>query len=118
MTRRVLIVAAWGLAGLAVALGLTVGAFALAGQEIGEPVTPRGLIGLASPDQDRSGSPTATASATDDSSDRPSPTASASSDDHGGGDDNSGPGSEDDGSDDNSGSGSSNSGSGSDHDDD
>jgi hypothetical protein len=138
--KKVLSVLGWGLAGLAVALGLTVGAFALAGQEIADPatatvpsvgvstppdVTPetpkpsRSDGATRSPDDDRSG---------DDGGGTPShsvdPTPSDNgSDDHGGsddGDDSSGPGSGDD---DSSGSGSgddhdsSGSGSGSDDDD-
>jgi hypothetical protein len=94
MSKRVLSVVAWGLAGLVVALGLTAGAFALAGQEIAEPATPPAFSSPA----DRSG--------TVSSSPRPEHTqeASPSADDHGG------VGS---GSDDNSGSGSTSSGSGS-----
>jgi hypothetical protein len=37
--KKVLSALGWGLAGLAVALGLTLGAFALAGQEIADPAT-------------------------------------------------------------------------------
>jgi hypothetical protein len=140
--KKVLSVLGWGLAGLAVALGLTVGAFALAGQEIADPatatvpsvgvstppdVTPetpkpsRSDGATRSPDEDRNGNDGGSGSPSDSVDPTPSDNGS---DDHGGsddGDDSSGPGSGDD---DNSGSGSgddhdsSGSGSGDDHDDD
>ncbi len=85
--RRALAVVGYGLAGLAVAIGLALGAFALAGQEISEPAAPPVFTPA----------PTAVPSPADD---RPSPskeseTPSPSFDDHGGdadGSDNSGPG--------------------------
>ena len=126
--RRIAIVAAWGLAGLVVALGLTVGAFAVAGQDIGEPATPPGLS-LGSPAPEATDSPSSGPSPSNDpSEDGPSsdPTGSdddnsgpGSGDDDGGSDDNSGPGSGDDdggSDDDNSGPGSGDDGGGSDDD--
>jgi hypothetical protein len=95
-----------GLAGFAAAIGLTVGALALAGDDVGTVVQPN--LGV-SRSPARSGSPSDTPSPSRD--DRASVTPSPSADDHGedlGSDDNSGPGS------DNSGPGSDNSGPGSD----
>ncbi|MGH2591706.1 MAG: hypothetical protein ACRDGW_13055 [Actinomycetota bacterium] len=116
MTKRILIAVAWGLAGIVVAVGLTAGAFALAGREISEPATPPLFSSSPTPsrDADRTGSTSPDARAT------PSP--SIDDDGPGGGEDNSGPdsgsGSGDDssgpGSGDDSGSGSDNSGPGSD----
>ena len=74
MTRRILIALAWGLAGLAIAAGLTVGAFALAGEEISKPAVP-----VVEPVDQRSPGPD-----TDDRTATPEPTGSASPDDHGG----------------------------------
>jgi hypothetical protein len=90
-----------GIVGLAAAIALTVGALALAGNDVGSVVQPA----LASPGS-RSASSVPSPSGEEDASSTPSP----SVDDHGGGSgsDNSGSGS------DNSGSGSDNSGSGSD----
>jgi hypothetical protein len=121
MGRRVLGAVAWGLAGLVVALMLTLGAFAIAGQEIAEPASvPELTPGAtttpdATPSQDddrRTGTPTESPSPGDDRGG----SGDGSDDDNsgsgsGGDDDNSGPGS---GNDDNSGSGSDDSGSGSD----
>jgi hypothetical protein len=116
MGRRAFRAVAWGLAGLVVALVLTLGAFAIAGQEISEPAS----VPVLTPGASRP-TPDATPSQEDDGqlgvttpTETPSP-----SDDRGGSqtvvggsdDDNSGPGS---GSgDDNSGSGSGSDGSGS-----
>ena len=114
MGRRAFGAVAWGLAGLVVGLVLTLGAFAIAGQEISEPasvpvLTPGATTSApdATPSQGNGGKQSvATSTETTSPSD----------------DDNSGPGSGDgedssgDGSD-HSGSGSENSGSGSDSDD-
>jgi hypothetical protein len=110
MTRRVLVVVAWGLAGLAIMGGLMAGAFALAGEDIAKPATPIVVQAPRSPDADdeRTHSPEPTRS----------PEPNEAGDDHGG----SNGGSDDTGTDDHggsggsddSGSGSSNSGSGSD----
>jgi hypothetical protein len=89
-----------GLGGLAAAIGLTVGALALAGDDVGAVVQPR-----VAPSPGRSSASTPSPSPR---CDRESPTASPSVDDHGG----DRPGS-DDGSGSNSGPGSTNSGSGS-----
>jgi hypothetical protein len=98
-----------GLGGLAAAIALTVGALALAGDDVGSVVQPtlESSSSGGSPSQTRSPSP----SVDDHGSDDGTSTASPSVDDHGGG----GSGSDDpSGSDDHSGSGSgSNSGSGS-----
>jgi hypothetical protein len=98
-----------GLGGLAAAIALTVGALALAGDDVGTVVQPtlESSSSGGSPSQTRSPSP----SVDDHGSDDGTSTASSSVDDHGGG----GSGSDDpSGSDDHSGSGSgSNSGSGS-----
>ena len=112
--RRTLISIAYAIAGLALAVGLTAGGYAIAGRDLSEPVR------VIRPAQTEAGSgvvapPQATASPED----SPSPEDSASPDDKGGDssgsdDDNSGSGSSNSGSgSSNSGSGSSNSGSGS-----
>ena len=109
MTRRLLTGVGWALGGLIVALVLTFGAFAMAGQELSKPASAPVLSSNAGPtgedgkDASRSPEPDQTKS--------PSP----SSDDHGGGSndssgsgsdsDSSGSGSGDDSSDDSSGSG-------------
>ena len=100
MTRRIAIVIAWGLAGLAIAGGLIAGAFALAGEDIGQPATPPppSATKTKGPDGDDTRSPEAESTETR----SPEP-----GDDHGGSS-NSGSGSDD------SGSGSSDSGSSSD----
>lgn len=135
MTRRVLTVLAWGVGGLVVALVLTLGAFAIAGQEISQPAGPPNLTPEppstpTTPGQ-REGEPGVSVRATpsisptggDDGSEN---SGSGSNEDNsgpgsGGGDDSSGSGDSGGGSDD-SGSGSnddsSGSGSGGDHDDD
>lgn len=105
-----------GIGGLAAAVALTVGALALAGDDVGSVVQPTVL-----PSGSRSPTPS-----TSKAEDHRSPTPSPSVDDHGGAsgtddpsgsDDNSGSGSSGSGSSD-SGSGSSGSGSGDSHDDD
>jgi hypothetical protein len=103
-----------GLGGLAAAIGLTVGALAIAGDDVGSVVQPT----LESPSSGSSaGTPSSSPSVDDRGDDDGTPTASPSVDDHGG----DGSGSDDpSGSDDHSGSGSgsgsgSNSGSGSDN---
>ena len=124
MTRRIAVIVAWGLAGLAIAGGLIAGAFALAGEDISRPASP--VVPTATPSvergEDRTASPTPerTSEPGDDhgSGDEPGDDHGGSTrttepgDDHGGSSD-SGSGSDDSGSS-NSGSGSSNSGSGSD----
>ena len=104
-----------GLGGLAAAIALTVGALALAGDDVGSVVQP--TLQSSSPGGDGTASPSPSV---DDHDGDGTATPSASVDDHGGGgsddppgDDHSGSGS---GSGSNSGSGSSNSGSGSDDD--
>jgi hypothetical protein len=99
--KKVIAMVVLGIGGLAAAIGLTVGALALAG-DVGTVVQPRLTQSRSAED--------ATSPSQEDRSETPSP----SVDDHGGGSDdppgdNSGPGS------DNSGSGSDNSGSGSDN---
>jgi hypothetical protein len=99
-----------GLGGLVAAIALTVGALALAGDDVGSVVQP--TLRSASPSGGSEQSRSPSASVDDHGDDDDSVTPSPSVDDHGGGsDDHSGSGS---GS--NSGSGSSNSGSGSDDD--
>ena len=114
--RRVVGIILLGIAGLVAAIGLTLGALALAGDEVGAVVQPN-----LAPSRSESSSP---GPSRDDHS---SATASPSTDDHGGSsgstapsvDDHSGSGGSDDaGSDDDSGSGSDGSGSGSEPDDD
>jgi hypothetical protein len=119
MTRRIAIVIAWGLAGLAIAGGLIAGAFALAGEDIGQPATPPppSATTTRGPDgDDRSRSPEAepTETRTSEPVDDRGGGGNEPGDDHGGGEigDDHG-GSSNSGSDD-SGSGSSDSGSGSD----
>lgn len=116
MARRILTAVTWGLAGLIVAMVFTVGAFAIAGQGIGEPSLPPGFRTDVSPTTSRTAEPTPTSRPDDD--DR----SNDADDDHSGsGSSNSGSGSSNSGSgSSNSGSGSQNSGSGSsddDHDD-
>ena len=107
-----------GLGGLVAAIALTVGALALAGDDVGsvvQPTLPSPSSPSSTPQETRSPSP----SVDDHGGDDGTATPSASVDDHGGGgsgsDDHSGSGSGS-GSGSNSGSGSSNSGSGSDDD--
>ena len=106
-----------GLGGLVAAIALTVGALALAGDDVGSVVQPTLQSSASGSETTRTPSPSV-----DDHDDNGTATPSASVDDHGGGgsgsddppgDDHSGSGS---GSGSNSGSGSSNSGSGSDDD--
>jgi hypothetical protein len=112
MSRKIVIAVAWGLAGLAIVAGLTLGAFALAGEDLSKPAVP-----VVEPVDEHSPGPDSddrTASPSPDRSHSPSP--SPSVDDHGGangtGDDHGGASSS--GSDDHPGSGSgSDSGSGS-----
>ena len=116
MGRRAFVAVAWGLGGLVVALVLTLGAFAIAGQEISEPAGAPVLTPGASTPPDEAAHPSqddeTTRSATT-ATETPSPADRGGSEDAGGGsDDSSGPGSGSD--DDNSGSGSDDSGSGSD----
>lgn len=94
MTRRILSLLAWGVGGLLVALGLTAGAFALAGRDIAEPATPPLFTSSPEPEEAPDGDEI---SPSRDLEPSVSPTPVAD-------DDNSGPGS--DGSDDNSGPGS------------
>ena len=110
MTRRILTVVAWGLAGLAIAGGLIAGAFALAGEDIGRPASP--VLPSATPSAEGSRSPEAerTETRTPQPGDDHGGNGEEPGDDHGGG---TGSGDDHGGSDD-SGSGSDNSGSGSD----
>ncbi|MGZ5351806.1 MAG: hypothetical protein ACXWYN_01610 [Actinomycetota bacterium] len=96
MPKKILSALALGVAGLAVAVALTLGAFALAGQDIGRPATPPVL----QPTPDATRSPGHSPSPRPDRTDEASPSPSDDKDS----DDNSGPGSGSD--DDNSGSGS------------
>lgn len=122
MNKRVLRATAWGMGGLLVAIVLTIGAFALAGQEISQPA---GVPVFTSPsasrsaDEDPTESPqhertvTPTPDAGDDNADSSGPGGSdGDSSGHGSGNDSSGPGSGGD----SSGSGSDESASGSDDD--
>src|SRR3990172_3503231 len=105
MVRRVMMGVGWALGGLIVALLLTFGAFALAGQELSTPASVPVISGSGPSDLDDGGD----ASRSPEQEATKSP--STSPEDHGGGsDDNSGSSS---GSEDNSGSGSDSSGSGS-----
>jgi hypothetical protein len=121
MTRRIVIVVAWGLAGLAIAGGLIAGAFALAGEDIGQPATPPPPSATATkgPGGDDTRSPEAehTQTRTTEPGDDHGGNGNEPGDDHGGGtetrDDHGGSSNSGSGSD-ASGSGSSNSGSGSD----
>ena len=105
--KKAILLAVLGIGGLAAAIALTVGALALAGNEVGSVVQP-----TLAPSASRSLAPSPSGD------DGPSSSPSPSADDHGGDadpDDNSGSGSDNSGSgSDNSGSGSDNSGSGSD----
>src|SRR4051794_35016338 len=121
MTRRIVIVVAWGLAGLAIAGGLIAGAFALAGEDIGQPATPPppSATTTKSPNgDDRTRSPGAepTETRSSEPGDDHGGNGNEPGDDHGGGtetgDDHGGSSNSGSGSDD-SGSGSSESGSGS-----
>jgi hypothetical protein len=120
--KRIVAMVALGVGGFVAAIGLTLGALALAGDETGSVVQPhlspsRDDGVSSSPSVAETDSPTPSPSADDDGGSGSEDSGSGSddppgSDDSGSGSDNSGSGS------DNSGSGSSNSGSGSDADDD
>ena len=123
MTRRILVAVLWGIAGLAIAGGLIAGAFALAGEDIGQPATPQ--LPTTTPTTERTQAPEQeqTHTRTTEPGDDQGGNGNEPGDDHGGGtqsgDDhggssNSGSGSDDSGSGSNSGSDSSGSGSGSD----
>lgn len=118
--RRGLLLVGFGLGGLALALGLTLAAFALTGDDLGTPGN--AIVTPSASGHDRTETPSPRSEATP--SARPSASASDDhgghgaepGDDHGGsGSDDSGSGSSGSGSDDSSGSGSDSSGSGSDH---
>ena len=98
MGRRVMIVVAWALGGLAVALMLTFGAFALAGQELSKPASAPIFASTRSHPGDAAGEDVSPSPEPD-----VAPSASPSSDDRGGGSGDPGSGSDDDpGSDDGS----------------
>jgi hypothetical protein len=116
--RRGLLLVGFGLGGLALALGLTLAAFAFTGDDLGTPANP-----IVQPSPGETREPRASGTDKPERSETPSATPSAS-DDHGGtsgsgSDDHSGSGSSGSGSDSSgsgsSGSGSGSSGSGSDH---
>lgn len=103
-------IVAYGLGGIALALAMSLGAFALAGSTLSHPTSAIRIVGVTqtqphpsaeawvpswSPDP-HPGSPAGSEHATSTPTTASPPTASASPDDHGGGDDNSGPGSGDD----------------------
>ena len=92
MGRRAFGAVAWGLAGLVVALVLTLGAFAIAGQEISEPASVPALTpGASTPETNPSQGDETSRSA---SMATPSPDDRGGSENSGSGsDDNSGPGS-------------------------
>jgi len=85
---------AYGLGGIALALTMSLGAFALAGSTLSQsPPTVR-IVGVTQTPRPHTATATPTASPDDHGggTTEPTPTASASPDDHGGEDDNSGPG--------------------------
>ena len=84
---------AYGLGGIALALAMSLGAFALAGNTLSQPPPTVRIVGATQTPQPHAANATPTASPDDHGggTTEPTPTASASPDDHGG-DDNSGPG--------------------------
>jgi len=88
---------AYGLGGIALALAMSLGAFALAGSTLSEPPPTVRIVGATQTPRPHAATATPTASPDDHGggTNEPTPAASASPDDHGGGD-NSGPGSGDD----------------------
>lgn len=102
--KRLLTMIGLGMGGLALAISLSLGAFALAGRSLGEPaavrisqvsikehVKPGKASVTSAPDQHASGSPTASPAddhgGPTDGGGRPSPSPHESGDNHGGGDD-------------------------------
>ena len=85
---------AYGLAGIALALAMSLGAFALAGSTLSQPPPTVRIVGVTQTPRSHSVTSTPTASPDDHGggTTEPTPSATASPDDHGGGDDNSGPG--------------------------
>ena len=87
---------AYGLGGIALALAMSLGAFALAGSTLSQPPPTVRIVGATqTPRQAPTGTPTASPGDRGGGTTDPTPTASASPDDHGGGDDHSGSGSGD-----------------------
>ena len=88
---------AYGLAGIALALAMSLGAFALAGSTLSQPPPTVRIVGTTQSPRPHTTTPIHTASPDDHGSETPEPTqaTSASPDDHGGGDDHSGSGSGD-----------------------
>ena len=88
---------AYGLAGIALALAMSLGAFALAGSTLSQPPPTVRIVGTTqTPRPHATATPSASLDDHGGGSTQPTPTASSSPDDHGGGDDNSGPGGGDD----------------------
>ena len=85
---------AYGLAGIALALAMSLGAFALAGSTLSQPPPTVRIVGVTQTPRSHSVTSTPTSSPDDHGGGTtdPTPSATASPDDHGGGDDNSGPG--------------------------
>ncbi len=85
---------AYGLAGIALALAMSLGAFALAGSTLSQPPPTVRIVGVTQTPRSHAATATPTASPDDHGggTTEPTPSATASPDDHGGGDDNSGPG--------------------------
>jgi len=89
---------AYGLGGIALALAMSLGAFALAGSTLSQPPPAVRIVGTTQTPRPHTATADPTASPDDHGGGTtdPTPTTSASPDDHGGGDDHSGPGSGDD----------------------
>ena len=94
-------IVAYGLGGVVLALGMSLGAFALAGSTLSEPPPTVRIVGTTQTPRPTVTPSTASASPDDHGDASADPTPTASPDDHGSDDDNSGPGSSgDDGHDD------------------
>lgn len=108
--RRLFVTLAYGVAGIVLALALSLGAFAVAGREIADPTETLGTLtpALAPPTPEE----TPTGERSPGKEDDARPSVSASDEDHDDDGSNSGPGSDDDLEDDDSGSGSDDSGHG------
>jgi hypothetical protein len=89
---------AYGLGGIALALAMSLGAFALAGSTLSQPPPTVRIVGATQTPRPHTATADPTASPDDHGGGTtdPTPTTSASPDDHGGGDDHGGPGSGDD----------------------
>ena len=83
---------AYGLAGIALALAMSLGAFALAGSTLSQPPPTVRIVGATQTPRSHAATATPTASPDDHGDGTTEPSATATPDDHGGGDDNSGPG--------------------------